>query len=87
VLGVACREHPTHVAGRNLGAANGSHALTPHRVAHVSNGEQDIGGAIKDWQVALTELHEGLVGSPLQSVIKVVAVAMVKQAVMVGSEG
>jgi hypothetical protein len=73
VLGVACCEHPTHVAGQNLGAANGSHALTPHHVAHISNREQDVGGAVKDWQVALTELHEGLVGSPLQSVIKIVA--------------
>jgi hypothetical protein len=30
------------------------------------------GGVAENWQVALTELHEGLVGSPLQSVVEVV---------------
>jgi hypothetical protein len=47
--------------------------LTPHYVALVLNGEQGDGGVFKDWKVALTELHEGLVGSPLQSVIEVIA--------------
>jgi hypothetical protein len=37
--------------------------------------------------VALIEHCEGLVGSPLQSVIEVVPRAMVNQAVMVGSVG
>jgi hypothetical protein len=56
---------------RDLDALSG-HALTTHCVALVSNGEQGNGGAIDDRQVALTELCEGLVGSPLQSVIEVV---------------
>jgi hypothetical protein len=73
VLGIVCRERPTYVVGWKLGVANGSHALTPHRVALVPNGEQGNGGAAKDRQVALTELHEGMVGSPLQSVIEIVA--------------
>jgi hypothetical protein len=30
------------------------------------------GGVTEDWQVALTEVREGLVGSPLQSVVEVV---------------
>jgi hypothetical protein len=51
VLGVACRECVTRVVGRKLGVANGSHALTPHRVALVPNGEQGDDGAIEDWQV------------------------------------
>jgi hypothetical protein len=62
---LACRELPTHVAGRKLGVTNSGHALTPHRVSLVPNGEQGDGDAIEDRQVALTELHEGLVGSPL----------------------
>jgi hypothetical protein len=65
MLGIACHECPTRVVGRNLRVANGSHALTPHRVALILNGEQGDGGAVEDWQVALTELREGLVGSPL----------------------
>jgi hypothetical protein len=48
-------------------------AATPHRVALVPNGEQGNDGVAEDRQVALTELCEGLVGSPFQSVIKVVA--------------
>jgi hypothetical protein len=72
VLGVACHEHPTHVMGRKLEVAKGGHALTPQCVALVLNGEQGDGGAIEDRQVALTELREGLVGSP-QSVVEVVA--------------
>jgi hypothetical protein len=73
VLGVACCEHPTRVVGQKLEVANGSHALTLHRIALILNGEQGDGGAVEDQQVALTELHEGLMGSPLQSVIEVVA--------------
>jgi hypothetical protein len=73
VLGVAGREHPTCVVGRKLGVANGGHTLTAHHVALVLNREQGDGGVVKDRQVALTELHEGLVGSPLRSVIEVVA--------------
>jgi hypothetical protein len=73
VLGVACRECPTRMVGQKLSVANGGHVLTPHHVAHVLNGEQSNGGATEDRQVALTELREGLVGSPLQSVVEVVA--------------
>jgi hypothetical protein len=73
VLGVACRERPTRVVGRKLGVNNGGHALTPHRVAFILNGEQGNGSVIKARQVALTKLYEGLVGSPLQSVINVIA--------------
>jgi hypothetical protein len=73
MLGVACRERPIRVVGRKLGVANGGHALTPHRVALILNGEQGDGSAIEDRQVVLTELCEGLVGSPLQSVVDVIA--------------
>jgi hypothetical protein len=48
-----------------LGIANGDYALTLHRIALVPNEEQGNSGATEDWQVALTELREGLVGSPL----------------------
>jgi hypothetical protein len=65
VLGVACHERPTRVVGWKLGVANGGHTLTPHRVALVPNGEQGDGGAAEDQQVVLTELREGLEGSPL----------------------
>jgi hypothetical protein len=44
VLGVACRKRPTRVMGRKLGVPNGSHALTPHHVTLVLNGEQGDGG-------------------------------------------
>jgi hypothetical protein len=72
VLGVACGKRPTRMVGRTLGVADGGHVLTPHRVALVPNGEQGKGGVAENWQVALTELREGLVGSPLQSVVEVV---------------
>jgi hypothetical protein len=87
VLGIACSKHPTLMVGRKLRGAYGGHALTPHRVALVPNGEQGNGGVTENWQVALTELREGLVGSSLQSVIEVVTRAVVNQAVMVGSVG
>jgi hypothetical protein len=72
VLGVACRERPTRMVGRKLGVTDGGHTLTPHCVALVPNGKQGNGGVAEDWQVALTELRKGLVGSHLQSVIEVV---------------
>jgi hypothetical protein len=71
-LGVACGERPTRMVGWKLGVTDGGHALTPHHVALVPNGKQGKGGVAKNWQVALIELREGLVGSPLQSVIEVV---------------
>jgi hypothetical protein len=58
--------------GRKLGVADGGHALTPHRVTHVLNGKQGNGGVAENWQVALTELREGLVGSPLRSDVEVI---------------
>jgi hypothetical protein len=65
MLRVACREHPTRMVGRKLGVTNGGYAFTPHRIALILNREQGDGGVTKDWQVVLTELCEGLVGSPL----------------------
>jgi hypothetical protein len=47
-------------------------ALSPHRVALILDGEQGNGGIGEAWQVMLTELCEGLVGSPLQSVVEIV---------------
>jgi hypothetical protein len=72
VLGVACRECPTRMVGGKLGVTNGGHTLTPHRVALILNGEQGESGVAKDRQVMLIELCEGLVGSPLQSVVEVI---------------
>jgi hypothetical protein len=63
------------MVGRRLGVADGGHALTPHRDALIPNGEHDNGGVTENWQVALTELHEGLVASPLQSVVEVVTLS------------
>jgi hypothetical protein len=53
------------MVGRKLGVANSGYVLTPHFVALISNGEQGDGGVAEDWQVALTELCEGLVRNPL----------------------
>jgi hypothetical protein len=65
MLGVAGRECPTRMVGWKLRVANGGYALSPHRIALIPNGEQGDGGVTEDWQVVLTELHEGLLGSPL----------------------
>jgi hypothetical protein len=75
VLGVACGKRPTRMVGRKLGVTDGGHALTPHRVALISNREQGNGDVTENRQVALTELREGLVGSPLQSVVEVVTLS------------
>jgi hypothetical protein len=72
VLGIACGKRPSRMVGQKLGVTDGGHALTPHRIALVPNREQGDGSVTEHWQMALTELHEGLVGSPLQSVIEVV---------------
>jgi hypothetical protein len=72
VLGVACDKCPTRMVGRKLGVTDGGHALTPHHVALVPNGEQGNVGVAENRQVVLTELREGLVGSPLQSVVEVI---------------
>jgi hypothetical protein len=61
------------VVSRALGVTNGGQALTPRCVALVLDGEQDNSGADEARQVALTKLREGLVGSPLQGDIEVVA--------------
>jgi hypothetical protein len=71
VLGVACHERPIRVVSQKLRVIDGGHALTPHRVVLILNGEKGDVGVTEDRQVALTELREGLVGSPLQSVIEV----------------
>jgi hypothetical protein len=70
MLGIACGKCPTRMVGRKLGVTDGGHVLTP--VALVLNGEQGKGGVAENRQVVLTELREGLVGSPLQSVVEVV---------------
>jgi hypothetical protein len=49
VLGLACGKCPTCVVGQKLGVADGGHALTPHRVALVPNGEQGNGGVTENW--------------------------------------
>jgi hypothetical protein len=48
VLGVACGKHPTRMVGRKLGVTDGSHVLTPHRVALVLNGEQGNSGVAEN---------------------------------------
>jgi hypothetical protein len=73
VLGVAGHERPTRMVGRKLGVTDGGHVLTPHRVTLIPNGQQGDGGVTEDQQVTLIELCEGLVGSPLQSVVEVIA--------------
>jgi hypothetical protein len=73
VLGVACCERPPRVVHRTLGVTHNGQALAPCRVALILNRKQGNGCAGKAQQVALTELHEGLVGSPLQGVVEVVA--------------
>jgi hypothetical protein len=72
VLGIACSKRPTRMVGQKLRVTDGYHTLTPHRVALILNGEQGKGGVTENRQVALTELCEGPVGSPLQSVIEVI---------------
>jgi hypothetical protein len=56
-----------------LEVTHGSQVFTPHHVALILDGEQSNGGAGEAWQVALIELREGLMVSPLQSVIEVIA--------------
>jgi hypothetical protein len=73
VLGVACHERPPQMVSRTLGVTNDGQALTPCYVALILNGEQGNSGADEARQVALTKLREGLVGSPLQSVVEVIA--------------
>jgi hypothetical protein len=75
VLGVARGKCPTRMVEWKLGIADGGHALTPHRVALVPNGEQGNSGVAENRQVALTELCESLMGSPFQSVIDVVTLS------------
>jgi hypothetical protein len=65
VSGVACRERTTHVVGLAHGVASDGKALTQCWVARVPDGEQGNGGTGGVRQVALTELRDGPVGSPL----------------------
>jgi hypothetical protein len=46
-----------------LRVTHSGQALAPRRVAFILNREHDNGGVGKARQVALTELHEGLVAS------------------------
>jgi hypothetical protein len=73
MLGIACRECPPRVVSRMLRVTNGSQALTPRCVAPIMDGEQGNDGVDEARQVVLTQLYEGLVGSPLQSVVEVIA--------------
>jgi hypothetical protein len=73
VLGVACRERPPCMVCRTLRVTHSGQALALHHVALILNREQGNGSAGKARQVVLTELHEGLVGSPLQGVVEVIA--------------
>jgi hypothetical protein len=75
MLSVVCRERPTRMVGRELRVTNGGYALAPHRIALVPNGEQGNSGVTEYQQVALTELCEGLVSTPIQSVIEVVTLS------------
>jgi hypothetical protein len=75
VLGVACCKRPTRMVGWKLGVANGGRALTLDSIALVLNWKKGDGGVAEDRQVALTELHEGLVGSSAQSVVEVVTLS------------
>jgi hypothetical protein len=65
VLGVACHKFPPRVVSQTLGVAHISQALTPHRVTLILDGEHGNGGVDQTRQLALTELHKGLVGSSL----------------------
>jgi hypothetical protein len=73
VLGIAYRKRPPHVVGQTLKVAHSGQALTPRRVALILDGEQGNGGASEVRQLVITELCEGLVDSPLQGVVEVVA--------------
>jgi hypothetical protein len=64
---------PTQRGGSEARGRQQQPHLTLHCVALVLNEEQGDGGAVEDWQVVLAELHEGPVGSPLQSVVEVIA--------------
>jgi hypothetical protein len=48
VMGVVCSKRPTRMVGRKLGVTDGGHALTPHRIALIANGEQGDGGVAED---------------------------------------
>jgi hypothetical protein len=60
------------VACRTLRVTHSGQALAPRRVALILDREHGNGSADKAQQVALIELHEGLVGSPLQGVVEVI---------------
>jgi hypothetical protein len=49
VLGVACSKCPSRMVDRKLEVADSRHALTPHRVALVPNGEQGKGSVTENW--------------------------------------
>jgi hypothetical protein len=73
VLEVVCHERPPRVVSRTLEVTNDGQALIPCCVALVLDEEQGNSSADEARQVVLTKIREGLVGSPLQSVIEVIA--------------
>jgi hypothetical protein len=78
VLGVVCRECPTHVVGQKL---------TPYRVALVPNGEQGDDDVTEDRQVVLTELREAWWTALSRVSSRSSPRAVVNQTVMVGLVG
>jgi hypothetical protein len=73
VLGVSHGERPMLLVGRQRGVTGGSHTPPPGMVALISDGEQSNRSAIGVPQVLLAELHEDLLGNPLQCVAYVVS--------------
>jgi hypothetical protein len=61
------------VVGLARGVTRGGKVLTQSRVAHVPDGEHNNVGTGGVRQVALVELREVQVGSPLQRVIAVIS--------------
>jgi hypothetical protein len=87
MLGVTCRERPTRVVGRKLGVANSGHALTSHRVALISNGEQGDGGVTEDQQVRSENSMRAWWAAVSRVSSRSSPLAVVNQAIMVGSVG
>jgi hypothetical protein len=87
VPSVACHVRPPHVVSRACGIASGSQTPTPRQVALAPDGEQSNGGTGGVRQVALAELREGSVGSPLQRVVEVISRGRGEPSVKLGSEG
>jgi hypothetical protein len=87
VPSVARRVRPPRVVSQECGITSDGQMPTPHRVALIPDGEQSNGGTGGVRQVALAELREGSVGSPLQRVVEVVSRGRGEPSVKLGSEG